>query len=448
MASDPHIEYTERLAKARQQRAGLDRRHRTLGYAKLSVGLGTALAAIWLLKYHPAYIAYFLAPAAVFVVLAVLHERVIRARRRCVRVFEFYERALARLEDCWQGMGASGEQYLQTAHPYARDLDLFGQGSLFELLCTSVTPSGQQTLASWLLAPASPAEIQDRQAALMELAGGLDFREDLAIAGEEIRSIRPEALIAWGTTEPTVAAGILRVASPLLAALWLVSLVAWGLWGWGEFALLVSFVNLGVSYLYRARLQRAAAQAPADANAFSPSADAAADDLKLVAAVLEQIERRSFSSPKLRQLQSTLMSGGVSPSRAIARLGRLAEYLDSAHNWIVRAVDPFIFWSMQFSFAIESWRKQFGPRIGAWLGALGEIEALSSLAGYAYENPDNIYPEFVEQGPLFDAEEFAHPCCRGQRPCATICAWAAACGSSSSADPTWPGRARLFAPSG
>ena len=134
-------------------------------------------------------------------------------------------------------------------------------------------------------------------------------------------------------TEPTVAAGILRIASPLLAALWLVSLVAWGLWGWGEFALLVSFVNVGVSYLYRARLQRAAALAPADADTFSHSADAAADDLKLWLRCWNRSNAGAFL-PKLRQLQSTLMSGGVSPSRAIARLGRLVEYLDSAHNWI------------------------------------------------------------------------------------------------------------------
>ena len=68
-----------------RQLARLDRRHRALGYAKLSVGVATLMVAVWLLKYHPQYIAFFLVPAAGYVVLAILHERVIRARRRYSR---------------------------------------------------------------------------------------------------------------------------------------------------------------------------------------------------------------------------------------------------------------------------------------------------------------------------------------------------------------------------
>ncbi|MGC2111474.1 MAG: mismatch repair protein [Candidatus Korobacteraceae bacterium] len=408
-STDPHIEYSDRLGAARANLARLDRRHRTIGYAKLIVGFGTLVVAVWLLKYHPVYIAFFLVPAAGFALLAILHERVMRSRRHGSRIIGFYEHGLARLEDRWQGMGTTGEQYLQISHPYARDLDLFGSGSLFELLCTAVTPSGEQTLATWLLAPAAPAEVHARQAAVSELRDGLNFREDLAVAGEDIRSIRPEALSAWGKAESTMRPGILRIAAPALAGLWLASLLAWGLWGWGDFALLVSFVNLGVTYLYRARAERAAALFFAKGERSAASTGEAAGDLKLVAAVLARIEGQSFSASRLQELQRDLTASGVAPSRAIARLSRLMDYLDSGHNWIVRAIDPFVFWSMQFSFAIEAWRKRFGPAIGGWLAALGEIETLSSLASYAYENPSDVFPEFVEHAPFFDARAFTHP---------------------------------------
>ena len=408
-SSDPHIEYSGRLESARGNLSRLDRRHRTLGYAKLTLGLATLVIAVGLVKYHPHYVALFLVPAAVYLVLAVLHERVIRARQRCSRIITFYERGLARLGDHWPGTGNSGEQYLQPDRPYARDLDLFGQGSLFELLCTASTPSGEQTLANWLLAPAPPAEVLARQAAVTELRNGLDFREDLAIAGEGIRSIRPEALTAWGAGEPARQPAAMHIAAPALAALWLASMVAWGVWGLGDIALLISFVNLGVSYLSRARAERAAALFFAQGEPTAASTAEAADDLKLLSAVLAQVERQTFSSPQLRDLQATLITGGVAPSRAIARLGRLMEYIDSGHNWILRVLDPFIFWTMQFTFAIEAWRRHFGPAIGGWLAALGEIEALSSLAGYAYENPDDVFPEFADRAPVFDAQGFTHP---------------------------------------
>lgn len=408
-SADPHLEYSGRLASARDNLSQLDRRHRAIGYAKLIVGLATLVIAVWLLKYYPRSIAFFLVPAAAFVVLSILHERVIRARQRCSRIMAFYERGLARLDDRWPGTGNSGEQYLQPDHPYARDLDLFGHGSLFELLCTASTPAGQQTLANWLLTATPPAEVLARQAAVAELRNRLDFHEDLAIAGEGIRSVRPEALTAWGMGKPTIQPGIMRIAAPVLAALWLAGIAVWAVWGLGDVALLISFVNLGVSYLSRARAERAAALFFAKGEPTAASTDEAADDLKLLAAVLARVERQSFSSPKLRELQAALITGGVVPSRAIARLSRLMEYFDSGHNWILRVLDPFIFWTMQFTFAIERWRQQFGPAIGGWLAALGEIEALSSLGGYAYENPGDAFPEFADQAPVFDAKGFTHP---------------------------------------
>ncbi len=40
---------------------------------------------------------------------------------------------------------------------------------------------------------------------------------------------------------------------------------------------------------------------------------------------------------------------------------------------------------------------------------MGEMEALSSLAGYAFEHPDDPFPEFAESGPWLEAEGIAHP---------------------------------------
>ncbi len=409
LSVDPHIEYSSRVQMARAALTELDRRHRLIGYTKLAVGVATVVISVWLLKYHASYLPLFLVPVAAFVALNVLHERVIRARQQSSRLIAFNDRGLARLEDRWQGGGNAGDRYMPEGHPYARDLDLFGAGSLFELLCSSSTPAGQQTLASWLLAAAAPEEVLARQEAVAELRNCFDFRQELAITGDDIRSIHPDALAAWGTSVSTGEPGALRIAAPILAGLWLASMVAWGTWGWSGFALLMSFVNLGVSYLSRARAEKAVALFRPSTDGKTESTDDAAEELKLLAAVLALVERQSFSSPLLRQLQSALMTGEVAPSQAIARLGRLIEYLDSAHNWILRVIDPFIFWTVQFTFAIERWRGEYGPAIGRWLAALGEIEALSSLAGYAYENPEHVFPEFSDVAPIFEAEEFAHP---------------------------------------
>ncbi len=342
---------------------------------------------------------WVLAPLSAIVVLAIIHERVLKRRERCSRTVAYYEQSLARIENRWMGTGETGEGFQSASHPYSRDLDLFGEGSLFELLCTARTRVGQETLANWLLMSASPEQVCARQAAIDDLRTRLDLREDLAVLAEEARSLAPaEALAAWGEGEPLLASRVLRFASAMLAGLWLVSLAAWIAWGLGYLALLASIVNVSVNLAYRRR-----------AGAVARAAESAGRDLGLLAGVLARLEAEQFAAPRLVELQAALESQGWPPSRWIARLNRLMEYLDSRHNLIVKSIDPFVLWTLQCACAVEAWRKQTGPAVRRWLAAVGEFEALSSLGGYAYEHPADVFPEFAEASPCFEAEGLAHP---------------------------------------
>ena len=98
---------------------------------------------------------WLLAPLLALAVLIQRHDRVVRARDAAARAVAFYERGLARIEDRWIGTGTPGERFIDDRHLYANDLDLFGRGSLFELLAIARTHAGQDALAAWLQAPAS-----------------------------------------------------------------------------------------------------------------------------------------------------------------------------------------------------------------------------------------------------------------------------------------------------
>ncbi|MGB9029144.1 MAG: mismatch repair protein, partial [Acidobacteriaceae bacterium] len=174
------------------------RRHLWLGYGKVADFLVGVIAAGVLVHTRGPFL-LLLIPLAVFVVLVVVHDRVLRRLGRYERVTEFYARGLARIEDQWAGMGETGDRFFDAAHPYARDLDLFGKGSLFELLCTARTRAGEETLAHWLLAAAGPEEVRARQTAVTEMQDRVKLRERLFTAGEDVRAgVHPEALAAWG----------------------------------------------------------------------------------------------------------------------------------------------------------------------------------------------------------------------------------------------------------
>ena len=120
--------------------------------------------------------AWLAAPLFAFVVLVVWHDRVLRVRTRARRAAAFYEQGIARVTDAWAGTGEPGDRFLIADHPYAADLDLFGRGSLFELLTTARIRAGEETLARWLLAPARTSDVRARQEAVLELQPLLDLR--------------------------------------------------------------------------------------------------------------------------------------------------------------------------------------------------------------------------------------------------------------------------------
>ena len=394
----PATAYALRLTELHKLQDREQRRDKFFAFSKLAILALLAGLAVWILK-HPAHWGLLLVPAVSFLILMVLHERILQSLRYRSRAINFYDRGLARVGGQWMGAGEAGERFLDPAHPYARDLDIFGKGSLFELLCTTRTRSGEEALAAWLLSVPSLDEIRARQVAVTELKNRVPFHERLWALGEAVRAgLHPEALAAWGEGKNLLSGRSIQIAMAVLALLWIASLICWGVWGLRSLALLMSVINLGFTY----RLHR-------NVEASVDAVEAAAKDLKLLAEVLAFFERETFRSPKLIQLQTSLRHDGIAPSAAISKLGRIVEFLESRRNWFVRAVDLFVFWSAQLAFSLEHWRQEFGPAIRTWLTAVGELEALAALSGYAYEHPHDVLPEFIEAGPLFDADGFAHP---------------------------------------
>lgn len=398
-ASNPAEEYARRLSALLAAEARFFRQSNVLAGSKLAAILLALIAGVWLVKYDPGYILLLLVPVIGIVLLFLFHERTLRSLHRCARLKAMYQQGMARLEDRWMGTGQQGERFLDPSHPYARDLDLFGKGGMFELLSTARTRAGEEILAAWLLSPAPIQEILARQDAVKELQPRLDFREKLALAGEAIQvGVRPGALIAWSEVRTRLNPKFAGIVAPALAVLWILSLPGWWILGWGSVALGMTVLNLIVTYKVHLRVNQSAS-----------AIEEATHDLALLEAVFRRIEEQSFTAKKLTDLQAILKIEKEPVSQVIRRLRQRVEWLDSRDNLFVKSLDPFLFWTAQCAATIEAWRTRYGPAVRDWLAVVGEIEALNSLASYAYEHPQDPFPVFVAHGPSLHAEAFSHP---------------------------------------
>jgi len=396
--SVPHQEYSRRLQERRASAAQLQRRHLWLGNARIDLFI-LILVQCWITGKTGSPSAYWLlAPISLFVALAVVHRRVERVLNMTKRAVSVYGRGLARIEDRWAGSGETGEEFKDPLHLYAEDLDILGDGSLFQLLSTARTNMGKQCLARWLLTHADIQTIQDRQAAVAELKSRLDFQEDLAVSGESERiAAKPQALIAWSREESGLMDG--RWWAVALAVLNVATLVFGFMVMWTPFIISL-LINGIITSRARHRLEKI----------FAGVGDTH-KDLDSLAQLLHRIEVEKFESPVLQQLQARLLTHGLSPSVCIERLDTLTDLDDSRHNWFVRIFDIPLLYSLQIAFALERWRRTYGSGIEAWLDVVGEIETLASIAAYAYEHPQDPLPEFAspESEICFHGDSLGHP---------------------------------------
>jgi hypothetical protein len=318
-----------------------------------------------------------------------------KAERACTH----HEHALARMEHRFAGLGRTGERYLDPEHPYAMHLDLFGRGSLFELLSRAQTRAGEDRLAAWLLAPASAEHLRARHAAVDELRSRLDLREDLAVLGPEIRhGVHPKPLVDWGTAPSNSHGTAVRAASAALAASSCLAIAA-ALLGASWLPVYVAIAAQSVfALIYHRRVESVLG-----------AIDAPARDLAQLAALILRVEREPVSAPRLVALRVALETDGVLASRDLAHLHRLVTLLDWRGNQLFAPIALLLLWGTQLAFALEAWRARCGHRLGSWLEVLGELEALCDLAAHAFEHPADPFPELVDAGPLFAARGLGHP---------------------------------------
>jgi hypothetical protein len=420
--SEPRREYVSRQAARQAEVARLDQQDRWIANARLLVVAAGALL-YWLLPGRTLALAVAAMAALLFLGLIIAHDRVLGARRRAARATAWYTAGLARIDGTWSsgsggdGGGDTGERFADAAHPYAQDLDLFGKGSLFELLCTVRTAAGRQTLARWLLAPAPPAEVRARQEAVRELRGRLDHREALALLAEDVSAaVEPGPLVAWAARPPELPSPLVRLLVLGLGLSVLAALVAWAASDVGPLPFLVLVVAVVfVQKRFQASVRR-----------ITGPVDRLSEELGVLARILSRLERDDFASPRLRELQAALGSGAstsasaptptpapahkrMPASAAIAALGRRVHALDTGRNQLLAPLTFLALWTPQLAWVIEGWRQRHGADVARWLSTVGEYEALDALAAYAYEHPDDVFPEIAEAGPSFDGEGLTHP---------------------------------------
>ncbi|HEU0121839.1 MAG TPA: hypothetical protein VFQ91_15020, partial [Bryobacteraceae bacterium] len=321
---------------------------------------------------------------------------------RLKRLSDFYARGKARLAGQWAGKGHSGSEFQPADHPYATDLGVFGEGSLFERICTARTHLGRERLAGYLAEPVGREEAQGRQGAVRELACKIDLREKVALLGKyDFEESRWQTFAQWLDTPSTQQRSkLLRLffcaSSLLLLAMSIAVLIApsaLGLIFWRPICTLAAVQALVAGFLLRWVRVTLAAAAPV------------ANEIKVMREGMTMLSGLKFSAPKLVHLARSAEGADLTIEELDPWFLVLAE---RSKDWMYQLSIWFAL-GTQTALALDAWRGRHRTALLRWLDTWAEFEALSALACYAYENPEDCWPEITEACAFLEADALGHP---------------------------------------
>ncbi|WNG45997.1 DNA mismatch repair protein MutS [Archangium minus] len=404
-SSSPNRTYTERRTAAQAELKRLDAVSARYANLRALVFIaGAAVTGLVLFSRLPRTW-WWAAGAAlvVYAVLAVLHHQVFLREERQRLYVQLNERGLARLTRGWHDFTERGERFLTGSHLYATDLDVFGQGSVFQLMNETATRAGEERLAAWLSWPAQAEEVRARQGAARELVPRLDFRQDVCVEARTVAKEKadPGLFIQWAESGPSLTT--IRWARPLAVVLPLVTLTLFVL---GRFDVLPRALWYGGLLAQLA----VAVSTRNPLRAMEERMSAGERGFVRYAPVFERVERERFEHPELRRVQSGLQREGESPvSTHLKNFSRLYSFVEFKRHQFHPIVHLFTLWDIHALFALERWRERHGAQVRGWFDALAELEALSCLAGLAYDRPGFTWPTLEENGPKVKATGIGHP---------------------------------------
>jgi len=411
---DARSAYEVGRAGASRDIGALDARIRAIGGARLlavAAAIGLVGALVWTEVTRLAW-AGVGGLVALFVVLVVLHQRAFARRALAAAVQRFHDRGLARLGATWTEHSRDGAAFRSAEHAYSDDLDVFGRASLFQLLNAAETPFGEQALASTLAggpgsrgnvdAPTWAAGVQARQAAVQELAGKVSLRERLSAVAHVVSNERPNPtpFVEWAEQAAALApSAVARAFSYVLPALAIGSIAIGSAIGLPRLTWVVVVLGeLAFLFTHRAKVVPVIAAASSKEGTLGRFAD-----------VFAVIEGEKFEAPELRRLQGQLLVHGAKVTREMAALGRIVGFVDARQNEVFRLfIAPVLLWDFHCAVALDRWRARAGPHVRGWFQTLGEVEALASLAGFAFDGPERSWPELADH-PCFEGHALGHP---------------------------------------
>lgn len=298
----------------------------------------------------------------------------------------------------------SGRDLGPVDHPFAHDLDLFGEGSIFQWLNRTVTRDGTSRLASELIEPKLNVDtILEKQEAIQEVAPMVEFRQHFRALGMLNKADQKATsfLLDWVKNPSQIATGLFyKIALYVVPVYSLVSLVLLitGLVNEALYTTLfilplalvgIHLRNTNRQYLVVSKMH---------------------DLILLYGKLLHLIESQSFESTVCKRWVEDLKEAEHTAGESIQELSKILSMLDQRNNFLVAILlNSWMLWDIRHIRNLQHWQNRHQDVLEKWIAVIARFDALNSLANMAYNRPEFNYPKPAADGPALNLTQAGHP---------------------------------------
>lgn len=296
-----------------------------------------------------------------------------------------------------------GNEFKLKEHFYANDLDIFGHASLYQYINRTNSEMGNATLAKWLLQPANKETIIQRQEAIKELKGLHEWRQHLQAlgAGKKIQAATKTRLQLWFQEKEQFiknkAWQVLQYLMPAFIITAIILNILELLSGYTRnYCLLIAAIS--AFYIYK------------KVTLIHQQVSKITEELEVLTGSIQLIEETNFKSEYLKRLQNQFKNQNSNASLKLEQLKKILERFDLRYNPVVFIPLAIIMqWDLQQAIALEKWKNKNHADVINWFNALGEFEALNSLAILSFNHPYWCYPEIKDEHFFIEGKNIGHP---------------------------------------
>jgi hypothetical protein len=295
-----------------------------------------------------------------------------------------------------------GTEHLPPVHEYAHDLDIFGRASLYQYINRTTSEQGSFTLSNWLLHPSSAEAIIERQHAAKELAPRHTWRQQLQAFGSlnRITFKTEQRIMNWFKEPDTFTQAHWKWLRFILPA---IIFSAFILYLFDVFASPWFYMLVFIFFIISSAISK-------KATPVYFHLDKMVKEISSLFSTINWIEQRSFSSSYLKELHAQFLHQGFAASAAVKNLKAILDRLDYRLNPLVFIpLNTFTMWDLQQVLALEKWKKAHAGEVSKWFKALGEMEAIVTIANIYFNHPDWTFPQLDNTHGTFSASSLGHP---------------------------------------